>query len=162
MADYDEDVALFSKPQSTYTGEVDDYPPRRLQYSSEDEDQDDDVDEDPHVGRRTQVDPAATRGTQTDLHQGRRGNLDEVEEPCAIPPYDEVLSNVHMRAMEEAGFGRLQWLLFVVLGLGLMGDGIELLMIAYVLPGAEKDLCMDDEKKGWLGEWAILYYLWFL
>ena len=60
---------------------------------------------------------------------------------------------VHEKAMSAAGFGRLQWIMFVVLGFGLMGDGIELLMIAYVLPGAEKDLCMDEKMKGWLGEW---------
>ncbi len=52
-------------------------------------------------------------------------------------------------------FGRLQWTLFVILGLGIMGDGIELLVIAFILPGAERELCMDDRMKGWLGEWVL-------
>ena len=74
------------------------------------------------------------------------------QELYAIPPFDELLCGVHEKALSETGFGRLQWTLFFVLGFGLMGDGIELLMIAYILPGAEKDLCMDEQMKGWLGK----------
>ena len=50
------------------------------------------------------------------------------------------------------GFGRLQWMLYLVLGLAMMGDGIELLMMAYILPGAEQDFCMTAPMKGWLGK----------
>ncbi len=113
---------------------------------------------------RSGSDPDTSRQT-TALANNARGSTDTQdppqtphsrgtapEEPYAIPPFDEVLGNVHEKAMAEAGFGRLQWLLLVILGLGLMGDGIEMLMIAYILPGAEKDLCMDDQMKGWLGE----------
>lgn len=76
---------------------------------------------------------------------------EEGDDPSA-QLFDEVLGNVHERALVAAGFGRLQWTLFVILGMAIMGDGIELLVIAYILPGAERELCMDDKMKGWLGE----------
>lgn len=81
-----------------------------------------------------------------------KGNSRPQEIPCAILPYDEALSETHDQALEKIGFGKLQWMLFVILGLGLMGDSIELLMIAYILPGAEKDFCMTAPMKGWLGK----------
>ena len=39
--------------------------------------------------------------------------------------------------------------------MGIMGDGIELLVIAFILPGAERELCMDERMKGWLGMYVI-------
>ena len=66
--------------------------------------------------------------------------------------FNDVLSDVHERALEVAGFGRLQWVLMVVLGFGIMGDAIELMVMAYILPGAERELCMSNQMKGWLGE----------
>ena len=50
------------------------------------------------------------------------------------------------------GFGRMQWLLYLALGLAFMSDGIELLLMAYILPGAEKEFCMSSRHKGWLGK----------
>ncbi|XP_076314635.1 synaptic vesicle glycoprotein 2C-like [Tachypleus tridentatus] len=41
--------------------------------------------------------------------------------------------------------------MFFVTGLGLAADSIEILAIAYILPSAEQDLCMDSSQKGWLG-----------
>ena len=49
------------------------------------------------------------------------------------------------------GSGSFQWALYIILGLALMGDGIELLMMAFVLPGAEREFCMNSPMKGWLG-----------
>ncbi|XP_076341825.1 synaptic vesicle glycoprotein 2C-like [Tachypleus tridentatus] len=62
-----------------------------------------------------------------------------------------VLSQFHEDAISQAGFGRFQWLMFFVTGLGLAADSIEILAIAYILPSAEQDLCMDSSQKGWLG-----------
>lgn len=80
------------------------------------------------------------------------GHKPPQEIPYAIAPYDEALGDVHDKAMTAIGFGKFQWRLFIILGLGLMGDSIELLMIAYILPGAEKDFCMNAPMKGWLGK----------
>ena len=49
------------------------------------------------------------------------------------------------------GSGSFQWALYIILGLALMGDGIELLMMAFVLPGAEREFCLNSPMKGWLG-----------
>ena len=51
----------------------------------------------------------------------------------------------------QAGFGCFQWILLLVVGLGLAADTVELFVVAYVLPSAEVELCLDDFKKGWLG-----------
>ena len=94
---------------------------------------------------------ATAGGGGGDQPPERRGmDIDEVEE--TPPLFDEVLGTVHEKALSAAGFGRLQWTLFVVLGLGIMGDGIELMVIAYILPGAERELCMNEQMKGWLGK----------
>ena len=52
---------------------------------------------------------------------------------------------------QVVGSGSFQWALYIILGLALMGDGIELLMMAFVLPGAEREFCMNSPMKGWLG-----------
>jgi VNT family MFS transporter (synaptic vesicle glycoprotein 2) len=52
----------------------------------------------------------------------------------------------------QAGFGWFQWVLYLIIGMGLAADTIELFVVAYVLPSAEVELCMDNVKKGWLGE----------
>ena len=133
--DYTEETALFSGPKKTASV-------RQPSLSSNEESLHTDTNSYQH---------SDTRHSQNAPGESTTQGPDEIPEPCAIPPFDAMLGSVHEKAMEEAGFGKLQWLLFVVLGLGLMGDGIELLMIAYILPGAEKDLCMDDRMKGWLG-----------
>lgn len=54
--------------------------------------------------------------------------------------------------MEDCGHGKFQWTLFVVLGLALMADGVECFVVAFVLPSAEKDLCLSNAEKGMLGK----------
>lgn len=62
-----------------------------------------------------------------------------------------LLSQFHEDAIAQAGEGLFQWLVFLVCGLALAADSIEIMVIAYVLPSAERELCMDDTRKGWLG-----------
>lgn len=196
--DYSENLALFSKPQSTYTGE---HGGDELTDTSRDEREVDRTEGHTRHGYRGQqgrpspssifrgggprnhrhhsLDDEEDTRTESDVPSTRDGwergredgggggqeprkqeveapplerekmNVDEVEE---CPLFDEVLGTVHEKALSAAGFGRLQWTLFVVLGLGIMGDGIELMVIAYILPGAERELCMDEQMKGWLGK----------
>ncbi|KAM3608531.1 uncharacterized protein V6R79_000582 [Siganus canaliculatus] len=61
------------------------------------------------------------------------------------------LSEQYQDIMEDCGHGKFQWTLFVVLGLALMADGVECFVVAFVLPSAEKDLCLSNAKKGMLG-----------
>ena len=64
----------------------------------------------------------------------------------------EELSEQYEEIMEDCGHGRFQWTLFIVLGLALMADGVECFVVAFVLPSAEKDLCMSNAEKGMLGK----------
>ncbi|XP_037834215.1 synaptic vesicle glycoprotein 2B-like [Kryptolebias marmoratus] len=62
----------------------------------------------------------------------------------------EELSEQYEDIMEDCGHGRFQWMLFVVLGLALMADSVECFVVAFVLPSAEKDLCLSNAEKGML------------
>lgn len=64
----------------------------------------------------------------------------------------EELSEQYEDIMEDCGHGRFQWTLFTVLGLALMADGVECFVVAFVLPSAEKDLCLSNAEKGMLGK----------
>ncbi|KAK9517297.1 hypothetical protein VZT92_025180 [Zoarces viviparus] len=63
----------------------------------------------------------------------------------------EELSEQYEDIMEDCGHGKFQWTLFMVLGLALMADGVECFVVAFVLPSAEKDLCLSNAEKGMLG-----------
>ena len=69
--------------------------------------------------------------------------------------WNETLSKVHEKALLAVGFGRFQLILVSIVGLGLMGDMVELIVMAYIIPGAEIDLCMDGPMKGWLGKYCL-------
>ncbi|XP_059836095.1 synaptic vesicle glycoprotein 2A isoform X2 [Hypanus sabinus] len=58
--------------------------------------------------------------------------------------------------LQECGHGRFQWTLYFVLGLALMADGVEVFVVGFVLPSAEKDMCLSDSNKGMLG---LIVYL---
>uniref|UniRef100_A0A672ZM11 Synaptic vesicle glycoprotein 2B-like n=1 Tax=Sphaeramia orbicularis TaxID=375764 RepID=A0A672ZM11_9TELE len=74
---------------------------------------------------------------------------DEVK-AAAVSELQE-LSEQYEDIMEDCGHGRFQWTLFIVLGLALMADGVECFVVAFVLPSAEKDLCLSNAEKGMLG-----------
>lgn len=65
---------------------------------------------------------------------------------------EEQLAHQYETIMEECGHGRFQWILFCVLGLALMADGVEVFVVSFALPSAEKDMCLSSAKKGMLGE----------
>ena len=145
MEENREDVALFSRQHTNYTE------------TSEPQVQNEELE-------NTQR-PIQYAECQDEYRSGSAGTNREYQEPTPgsqeagghiqgqleMTTFDDVLGDVHEKALSAAGFGRLQWLLFVILGLALMGDGIELLIMVYILPSAEKDLCMNEQMKGWLG-----------
>uniref|UniRef100_A0AAY4E2K0 Major facilitator superfamily (MFS) profile domain-containing protein n=1 Tax=Denticeps clupeoides TaxID=299321 RepID=A0AAY4E2K0_9TELE len=63
----------------------------------------------------------------------------------------EELAEQYEDIMEDCGHGRFQWTLFVVLGLALMADSVECFVVSFVLPSAEKDMCLSNAEKGMLG-----------
>jgi len=66
------------------------------------------------------------------------------------------LAHQYETIIDECGHGRFQWILFFVLGLALMADGVEVFVVSFVLPSAEKDMCLSSSKKGMLG---LIVYL---
>ncbi|KAM4036175.1 synaptic vesicle glycoprotein 2B isoform 1-T2 [Anomaloglossus baeobatrachus] len=69
---------------------------------------------------------------------------------------EEQLAYQYENIIEECGHGRFQWTLFIVLGLALMADGVEVFVVGFVLPSAEKDMCLSRSNKGMLG---LIVYL---
>ncbi|XP_028649845.2 synaptic vesicle glycoprotein 2A [Erpetoichthys calabaricus] len=68
----------------------------------------------------------------------------------------EELAQQYETILQECGHGRFQWTLYFVLGLALMADGVEIFVVGFVLPSAEKDMCLSDSNKGMLG---LIVYL---
>ncbi|XP_018429525.1 PREDICTED: synaptic vesicle glycoprotein 2A, partial [Nanorana parkeri] len=68
----------------------------------------------------------------------------------------EELAQQYEVILQECGHGRFQWTLYFVLGLALMADGVEIFVVGFVLPSAEKDMCLSDSNKGMLG---LIVYL---
>ncbi|KAK2084199.1 Synaptic vesicle glycoprotein 2A [Saguinus oedipus] len=68
----------------------------------------------------------------------------------------EELAQQYEAILRECGHGRFQWTLYFVLGLALMADGVEVFVVGFVLPSAEKDMCLSDSNKGMLG---LIVYL---
>nr|XP_061803821.1 synaptic vesicle glycoprotein 2C-like isoform X3 [Nerophis lumbriciformis] len=68
---------------------------------------------------------------------------------------EEELAQQYELIIQECGHGRFQWQLFLVLGLALMSDGVEVFVVGFVLPSAETDMCAPNSSSGWLG--SIVY-----
>ncbi|XP_010874778.1 synaptic vesicle glycoprotein 2Ca [Esox lucius] len=71
---------------------------------------------------------------------------------------EEELAQQYELIIQECGHGRFQWQLFLVLGLALMSDGVEVFVVGFVLPSAETDMCAlggSSSRSGWLG--SIVY-----
>jgi VNT family MFS transporter (synaptic vesicle glycoprotein 2) len=56
----------------------------------------------------------------------------------------------------QAGFGYSQWMLMLVSGLGLVADAAELLVIPFILPSAEVELCINAAQKTWLSKYSAV------
>ncbi|XP_055756059.1 synaptic vesicle glycoprotein 2Ba [Salvelinus fontinalis] len=70
---------------------------------------------------------------------------------AAAMPDEEDLAEQYENIMEDCGHGRFQWTLFIVLGMALMADGVDGFVVGFVLPSAEKDMCLSNANKGMLG-----------
>lgn len=64
----------------------------------------------------------------------------------------EELAQQYESILQECGHGKFQWTLYFVLGLALMADGVEIFVVGFVLPFAEKDMCLSEPNKGMLGK----------
>ncbi|XP_078456265.1 synaptic vesicle glycoprotein 2C-like isoform X3 [Lampetra planeri] len=80
-------------------------------------------------------------------HKDARGHIGEAERVSE----QEELAQQYEVILQECGHGRFQWGLFFSLGLALMADGVEMFVVGFVLPSAERDVCYSRENKGWLG-----------
>uniref|UniRef100_A0A673C1Z5 Synaptic vesicle glycoprotein 2Ca n=1 Tax=Sphaeramia orbicularis TaxID=375764 RepID=A0A673C1Z5_9TELE len=69
---------------------------------------------------------------------------------------EEELAQQYELIIQECGHGRFQWQLFLVLGLALMSDGVEVFVVGFVLPSAETDMCVPNSSSGWLGNIVYL------
>uniref|UniRef100_A0A674BVS3 Synaptic vesicle glycoprotein 2B-like n=1 Tax=Salmo trutta TaxID=8032 RepID=A0A674BVS3_SALTR len=78
---------------------------------------------------------------------------------AAAMPDEEDLAEQYENIMEDCGHGRFQWTLFIVLGMALMADGVDGFVVGFVLPSAEKDMCLSNANKGMLGKSQGLFVI---
>ncbi|KAG7242612.1 hypothetical protein INR49_020325, partial [Caranx melampygus] len=86
----------------------------------------------------------ARRAARMEARRKARQAAQQEEEEENLPEQYETI-------MEDCGHGRFQWMLFFVLGLALMADGVDGFVVGFVLPSAEKDMCISNADKGLLG-----------
>lgn len=63
----------------------------------------------------------------------------------------EALVGFHEDALSHAAVGKAQILLATVLGFGVAAECSEFTILGYILPSAELQLCIDEHRKRWLG-----------
>lgn len=88
----------------------------------------------------------ARRAARLEARRKARMAAEQEEEEDNLPEQYETI-------MEDCGHGRFQWMLFFVLGLALMADGVDSFVVGFVMPSAEKDMCISNSDKGLLGKW---------
>uniref|UniRef100_A0AAQ4P5X3 Synaptic vesicle glycoprotein 2A n=1 Tax=Gasterosteus aculeatus aculeatus TaxID=481459 RepID=A0AAQ4P5X3_GASAC len=81
---------------------------------------------------------------------------DEIYEGDLRRKDQEELAQQYETILQECGHGKFQWTLYFVLGLALMADGVEIFVVGFVLPSAEKDMCLSEPNKSMLG--LIVYF----
>ncbi|XP_034040415.1 synaptic vesicle glycoprotein 2Ba [Thalassophryne amazonica] len=86
----------------------------------------------------------ARRAARIEARRKAHLTTQQKEEEDSLPEQYETI-------MEDCGHGRFQWILFFVLGLALMADGVDGFVVGFVLPSAEKDMCISNADKGLLG-----------
>lgn len=67
----------------------------------------------------------------------------------------EELAQQYESILQECGHGKFQWTLYFVLGLALMADGVEIFVVGFVLPSAERDMCLSEPNKSMLGTFVL-------
>ncbi|XP_063045512.1 synaptic vesicle glycoprotein 2Ba [Engraulis encrasicolus] len=91
-----------------------------------------------------------------EIKAARRAARAEARRKAELEAEEEQLPEQYETIMEDCGHGRFQWQLFIVLGLALMAEGVECFVVGFVLPSAEKDMCLSNADKGMLG---LLVYI---
>lgn len=86
----------------------------------------------------------ARQAARTEARRKARQAVQQEEEDNLPEQYETI--------MEDCGHGRFQRMLFFVLGLALMADGVDSFVVGFVLPSAEKDMCISNSDKGLLGK----------
>lgn len=92
----------------------------------------------------------ARRAARIEARRKARMTAQQEEEEENLPEQYETI-------MEDCGHGRFQWMLFIVLGLALMADGVDGFVVGFVMPSAEKDMCISNSDKGLLGKGQQLF-----
>ncbi|KAL4641904.1 synaptic vesicle glycoprotein 2B-like [Arapaima gigas] len=122
-------------------GYQEDYPPQEENAASdvtEGQDEDDQIYEGEYQGIPH---PDEVKAAQRVAQALARAKTDE----------EQSLAEEYEAIIEDCGHGRFQWTLFIVTGLALMADGVECFVIGFVLPSAEKDMCLSNANKSMLG-----------
>ena len=73
------------------------------------------------------------------------------EKSPGIASISDALADKYEAALESIGFGPFSLYLLLFCGITLMADTTEILCVSFVMPSAEKELCLSDWVKGLTG-----------
>jgi hypothetical protein len=85
---------------------------------------------------------------EIDMNEINR-NSNTTDDPSKIPADNEEEFD-YEEALSIIGFGKFQYILFVIMTIANASDAVELICISFVMPSAECDLNMTTEQKGYL------------
>ena len=68
-----------------------------------------------------------------------------------IASISDTLAGKYETALHSTGFGLFSIFLLTFCGVTLMADTTEILCVSFVIPSAEKELCLSDWMKGLIG-----------
>ena len=94
-------------------------------------------------------------GTQADETQYNISNITD-EKASTVASISDILADKYEAALESTGFGPFSLYLLLFCGITLMADTTEILCVSFVMPSAEKDLCLSDWVKGLIGSVIFL------
>ncbi|KAJ3597494.1 hypothetical protein NHX12_001017 [Muraenolepis orangiensis] len=121
--------------------------------STEGHDEDDEIYEGEYQGI-PRADSGGKAGGAPDVNGARAQQQQQFRDLSAYEAErrkdQEELAQQYETILQECGHGKFQWTLYFVLGLALMADGVEIFVVGFVLPSAEKDMCLSEPNKGML------------
>ena len=81
----------------------------------------------------------------------RTENEEAPKGSSAVASISDTLADKYEAALDSTGFGPFSLYLLLFCGITLMADTTEILCVSFVMPSAEKDLCLSDWVKGMIG-----------
>ena len=83
-------------------------------------------------------------------------NIGIPSDSARLESINELLAEKYEKALSSTGFGLFSIFLLIFCGITVMADTTEILCVSFVMPSAERVLCLADWEKGIIGSIIFL------